>query len=92
MKHYFYDYKKYKTAWIYAILAAICVYGIANLIYYYALNSSDTPHIVIALAYSAPIFTLLVSIIILKKDFSLTSLLGVLLVILGTFIICWHSN
>ena len=92
IKHYFYDYKKYKTAWMYAILGAICVYGVANLIYYYALNASNTPHIVIALSYSAPIFTLLVSIIILKHDFSITSILGVLLVIVGTFIVCLHAK
>ena len=92
VKHYFYDYKKYKVAWIYAILAAVCVYGVANLIYYYALNASSTPHIVIALSYSAPIFTLLLSIIVLKEDFSMASIIGVILVVLGTFIVCYHSK
>ena len=86
------DFKKYKKAWIYSILAGICVYGIANLLYYHALKKSDTPHIVVALAYSAPIFTLLLSVIVLKNDFSLHSLIGVFLVIIGVFVICWHAK
>ena len=92
IKHYFYDYIKYKNAWIYAILAGICVYGIANLIYYHVLHNTNNTNIVIAISYSAPIFTLILSLIILKKEnYSLASIIGVLFVIIGTVIVCLNS-
>lgn len=88
----YFDVVKYRDSWMYTILAAICIFVIGNFIYLHALKESKTPYLVVALSYTAPIFTLIISILILKHDYSLCSLLGVTLVILGVFIISFHKK
>lgn len=83
---------KYKMGWIYAILSGISVFAIANLLYLYALNKSNHGYVIVTLAYSAPIFTVLLGIIVLKHDYSWKSLMGVLLVILGVLLVCMHNK
>jgi len=87
----YFDLVKYRNAWIYAILAGLCVACVGNLIYLHALKSSLAPYLVVALSYSAPIFTLLVSVLVLKHDYSLSSILGVILVVTGVFVISFHK-
>ena len=77
------SYKSY----IYAILAALTGFTIANLIYYYSLKKIDKPHIVACIAYTAPIFAFIFGLLLLNHKFSMYSLIGVIITVIGVIIV-----
>jgi uncharacterized membrane protein len=86
MKIHTISYKSY----IYALLAAITGFTIANLIYYYSLKKIDKPHVVAALAYTAPIFAFIFGLLLLHNKFSMYSLIGVIITIIGVVIVSFN--
>lgn len=74
---------------IYLAVATICCTFTGSLIYYYALSNYDS-HIVTAIAYSCPVFTLIFAYLFLKEDIHILGFIGVLLIVSG--VVCIGLN
>lgn len=70
------------------IITFLCSF-IANILYYYLLKNHD-PSIVIALVYSAPLFTLIFSNLFYGKHINIYIQLGIILTITGLSIISFN--
>lgn len=70
-----------------AILMALGAVAIANYVFLLAFEKSSSPTAVTALAYCAPIFTLLGSILLLKYPVSFLELIGIFTTITGVVIV-----
>ena len=57
-----------------------------------ALENAPTPNIVMAMAYSAPVFTILGGILIFRNGVNMMELLGMGLTIGGIAIICFNID
>ena len=70
-----------------AILASIAAMVVGNLLFLFALDKANSPSIVTVLAYCAPIFTLIGSIVLLQYKVTPLELVGIAMTIIGVFII-----
>lgn len=73
-----------------AFTAIVCGF-IANMLYFYMLKHHPS-HIVSALIYSSPVFTLLIAYLFLREQISMMGLLGVLLITAGVVCIAFNKN
>lgn len=64
---------------------------LANYLYYHIIKKYPG-HVVSALIYSAPFFTLLLTFIFLQENISSISALGVLMIVSGVFLLTHHSH
>ena len=71
----------------YVILMALGALVIANYFFLLALDKTSKPTVVTALAYCAPVFTLLGSILLLQYDVSSLELIGIGTTIVGVVIV-----
>lgn len=72
-------------------LAAIVFSFIGNVIYFNLLNNYDS-YIVLALVSSSPIFTLFISYVVYKENITTTTIVGILLVIIGIVCLAYKKN
>ena len=63
---------------------------VALLVYLFLLKDNDS-HLVSAIAYSAPMFTLILAMLILKERPTLISIAGILLIIMGVWCIAFKN-
>jgi drug/metabolite transporter (DMT)-like permease len=75
-----------------AIGASIFGVVLANYLLLLALENAPTPNIVMAMAYSAPVFTILGGILIFRNGVNMMELLGMGLTIGGIAIICFNID
>ena len=62
-----------------SLLAIVC----ANYLFLLALENAPAPNIVMALAYSAPIFTILGSILMFQHEINLMEIIGMVITMIG---------
>lgn len=72
-------------------LAAIVFSFIGNVIYFNLLNNYDS-YIVLALVSSSPIFTLFISYVVYQENITTTTIVGILLVIIGIACLSYKKN
>jgi uncharacterized membrane protein len=85
------DFKKLETNhWKLLLFSAIICSFLTTIIYYDLMKHHKT-YIVVALTYSAPIFTLFLAEYFLKEKISIESKVGVLLVVLGIMIMSYYQ-
>lgn len=65
---------------------------LANYLLLLALENAPTPNIVMAMAYSAPVFTILGGILIFRNGVNMMELLGMGLTIGGIAVICLNID
>ena len=75
----------WKTLFI-MIVSGVFVGFVANYLYYKVIRN-NTSYIVAALVFSAPFFTVLLSYIFLKEEFTFASGLGVVLIVVGVVLL-----
>lgn len=64
---------------------------LANYLYYHIIERYPG-HVVSALIYSAPFFTLLLTFIFLQEDISVMSFFGVVLIVAGIYLLTYHKH
>jgi len=74
-------------SYMYAILAGITGFIIANLFFYYSIKNIHNTHTVATIAYTAPIFTFIFALLLLNHKFSMYSLIGVIITVIGVVIV-----
>lgn len=80
-----------RTTLFLLIFGAIIAGFFANLLYFRVIKNHAS-YLVSALVFSSPFFTLLFSYFLLKEEINLTSMLGVMLIVLGVILLAWKSK
>ena len=75
------------TQYCISIVASLMSMVLANYLFLLALEKTSKPNVVSAIAYSAPIFTLIGSILLLQEKSSTLEIVGVLVTLIGVGIV-----
>jgi drug/metabolite transporter (DMT)-like permease len=72
-----------------ASIGSLCGVALANYLFLLALESAPAPNIIMALAYSAPIFTILGSILLLQYKVCAIEIIGMILTFCGVGLVTY---
>jgi len=78
------------SIWILVLIGIIEL--VATVLFFLAIEKIESPAIVSFIANLNPLFVTIMGITILKERFNKTELAGIILTIVGTFVICYHVN
>ena len=89
---FFNDIKKIKLITFFLIFVSV-FFGLflSNILYFYLLKHNE-PSVVIAITFSAPLFTLLGAYLILQEKIHIYGILGILCIVLGTILISLNKE
>jgi drug/metabolite transporter (DMT)-like permease len=79
------------TTMLLVVFSAVIAGFFANYLYFNVIKNHAS-HLVSALVFSSPFFTLLFSYFLLKEDISLTSLIGVMFIVFGVILLAFKAK
>lgn len=79
-----------RAVWFLAFTSIVCAF-ITNVLYFRILKKYDS-HIISALIYSCPVFTLILAYLILKERVTLNGFLGVVFITIGVVLLAFNQT
>lgn len=72
---------------LFILFTALIALVLSNLLFLFTLKNTDAPHIITAICFTAPVFSLIGAVLILKYKISYAEILGIILSIIGILIL-----